>query len=106
MINDFGAGVPDVIGAAVHVVGDIVFLAVRETRASLSGYARPCATRICIRARRARASPVARRRQEQVHSAARVRREMNEIVRRYDTPMLERLSAPVSGRARAQLCIA
>jgi len=74
MINDFGAGAPDVIGP--HVVQDIAFLVAVATRATrdharrgfafvLGLRARGRAGRACRRSRRRR------RRWEQVHSIAR-----------------------------------
>lgn len=65
-------------------------------------HARPCATRDLHSRGRSRTDRVRRRlrrRQEQVHSVA---REVNEIVRRYDTPTFcasDRLSARLSARA-------
>lgn len=76
MINDFGAGAPDVIEP--HVVERY-----RVSRCRCNaGHARPCATRICIRAPATRAGVAGpglaelvvlarRRRREQVHSVAR-----------------------------------
>lgn len=99
MINDFGVGV---IGARARC-RDIAFRVRSLATRTMRGHARPCADLHSRLHSSARGRRMARRWNRFI--SRRVRREMNEIVRHYDTPAVGALiEAGIC--AKAQLCVA